>query len=57
MYVKVSISKSQEQLHEDKQKDVDDLVVAKSLLEQQLASLTETMRDREGELKMQVCVS
>ena len=53
----VSISKSQEQLLEDKKKDVDDLEVAKSLLEHQLASLTETLREKEEEFKMQVGIS
>lgn len=46
--------KSHKQLIEIKKKEVEELVVAKTHLEHQLVSLTETMKEKEEELKMQV---
>ena len=40
---------------EEKNKEIDELVVAKTHLEHQLAGLTETMKEKEEEYKMQVC--
>ena len=51
----MSLSKSQQQLVEEKNKERDELVVAKTHLEHQLAGLTETMKEKEEEYEMQVC--
>ena len=50
----MSLSKSQQQLVEEKTREVDELGVAKTHLEHQLADLTETMKEKEEDYKMQV---
>lgn len=51
----MSLSKSQQQLVEEKNREVDELGVAKTHLQHQLADLTETMKEKEEDYKMQVC--
>ena len=47
--------KPHQKLVEEKSKEIDELLVAKTHLEHQLAGLTERMREKEEDSKMQVC--